>query len=102
MAVVIVTITSEPWIIGTMIREELLALSCAVESGGLDDLGGHALDGRRQDDHREAGLEPDEDDDERERVEAEVGVWIHVTGSRRCPPTALRRPYCGWPGGRHV
>ena len=73
MAVVMVTVMSEPLIIGTVIAEELLALSGAVEAGRLGDLHGHALDGRREHDHGEAGLEPDEDDDQRERVDVEVG-----------------------------
>ena len=67
MAVVMVTMISEPRIMGTMILEELLALAGAVQAGGLGDLGGHALDGCRQHDHGEAGLEPDEDDDEQRR-----------------------------------
>ena len=39
--------------------EEDLALVGAVESRRLVDLGGDALDGGRQDHHREAGLQPD-------------------------------------------
>ena len=41
----------------------------AVERGRLDDVAGDRLDGRGQDHHREAGLDPDHDHHEQERVE---------------------------------
>ena len=40
----------------------------AVELCGLELLGGHALDRRREHDHRESGLHPDQHDDEEQRV----------------------------------
>ena len=48
------------------------------------------------------GLEPDEDDDEREGVDA-AGVWTQATGFwPSAVQIALSRPYWGWPGGRHA
>ena len=104
MAVVIVTVTSEPLIMGTMIAEEQLPLGGAVEPRGLGDLRGHALDGGRQDDHREAGLQPDEDDDQRERVDVEVGRLDPraPAPARSAVQMAFSRPYCGWPAGRQA
>ena len=104
MDVVMVTITSEPRIMGTMMLEELLTLAGAVEAGGLGDLGGHALDGCGEHDHGEAGLQPDEDDDEREGGHMrQSAVCVHGIGSRPMPSRmALSNPYCGWPGGRQV
>ena len=49
--------------------EEELALGGAVEPGRLEDLARHALDGGREDDHGETGLEPDQDHDLAEDVD---------------------------------
>ena len=67
--VVVDTVMIEPLMMGTITLQEELTLGRAVEPGGLDDLRRDALDGRRQDDHREAGLEPDEDQDQRVGVD---------------------------------
>ena len=47
---------------------EHLELGGAVDAGGLDDLVGDRLDGRRQHDHGEPGLHPDHDHHEQEVV----------------------------------
>ena len=99
MAVVMVTVTSEPLIMGTMIWRNFwrsLAPSRLAASVISD---GHALDGGREHDHGEAGLEPDEDDDQQEGVEW-AASGNQGTGSRPKPvQIALRRPICGrWPG----
>ena len=72
MAMVVMTVMIEPLMIGTMIAEEDLPLVGAVKPRGLEDLDWDALDRGRQDDHREAGLQPDEDDDQQERVDVQV------------------------------
>ena len=53
---------------GNRHRAEALPGVRAVELGRFEQLGGHALDGCREHDHRETGLHPDQHDDEREVV----------------------------------
>ena len=81
--------------------EELLALAGSVQAGGLGDLRGHALDGGRQDDHGEAGLEPDEDDDEGERADVVVGRLVpgHGLLSQARPDGVQEAVSAAWPSG---
>ena len=102
MAVVMVTVTIEPLIMGTMMRRNSCRSDAPSRLGRLRHLRGHALDGRRQDDHGEAGLEPDEDDDEREGVDAAASGSRAPAPVRAPVQTAFSRPYWGWPAGRQA
>ena len=98
IAIVVVTVTIVPRIIGTITLRNSWRSEAPSSRAASMISRRHALDRRREDDHGEARLEPDQDHDLDGRL---IGNWWHhgIGWPPNAVQTAFRSPNCGWLGG---
>ncbi len=103
MTSTMIVVTTTPIVVpiwGSVTRQNTWTFGRTVDLGGLDQFVGNRLDGGREDDHGEAGLDPDEDDhqpevvvrrllDEQNRVGSPVIVPSSCTSNPPTPPPMM-------------